>query len=1345
MNCSPSFDSVFGPAVALCRRHFDFTIPFEESMLSILPSSIFLIVGCLNLRRNIHRPRKSEINWLYFSKLLLIAVCFVLEVALLVEYCRPDAFKTRCTVAATIISVVVVLVMIALSHAEHTTSVKPSVILTTYLFISVILDAVRIRTLWLSMQKTEISILFTTTTGVKLAILILENIPKTLIPTSVDKGISPEELSGIFGLSLFTWILPIMKLGFRKTLAIDDLYVIDGEMASEYLGHKTQREWNRVAVIPRLFLTGFTFSQPFLVNRMIRYLQNDHEENLSTGYGLLGAYALVYIGIAIATGWYQHLTNRWIIMTRGSLITLIYNKTLTMSSTEDERLSMSLMSNDVQRIIAGLRPLHETLACTLEAGLAIWLLELQIRWATVGVVVYIGERQRVWIQASQKRVNATANMLGLIKEIKMLGLESRFRSILESFRDHELKVSKAYRHLTLMSIVLSYSTSILSPIVVFAIYTTIANRDHEPLDTSRMFTTLTLISLLGTPLITLFQSLPSLRSALSCFQRIQVFVECAPRDDYRVLIQPGNSSCSILVSHEKSSNIASTFVSANPSTDAIVIHDASFAWLQGKVAILRNISLRVAHGKLLMVVGPVGSGKSLLMKAMLGEVAILKGCISLSDQIGYCDPTPWLRNTSVRQNIIAALPFDEAWYSTVLHACAIDKDIERFANGDLHAVGSGGINLSGGQKQRIALARAIYARRRLLILDDVFSGIDMETEGLIFHRLWGSNGLLRRLQATVVLATHATHRLRYSDQIFVLSTEGVPLEQGTFDRLTASDGYIASLYSGSESNRQDSQELQRDTIAYNAKEEKNMVAIGAMHSSIFAMTAVAFGVFLKIPDVWVTLWSNAKAKTPNQRTAYWLGIYSMFQILAIVSLATSIWHLMSRFTTSSGKRLHTYLLNSVLGFSQDMLLVDNTLPYDLFNTAIEMVTCIVQLAIMAISSVYIIAIYPLILLLLYFLQRFYLRTSKQLRVMELEAKSPLYEQFLETISGICSVRAFSYQWAFRTQNDQLLDDSQRPLYTLWALQAWLGVVLDLTVASLALIVVGLAIGLRDKVQSASIGVALLNLTSLGETIKNVLTEWTSLENSMGAISRLESFNRETPSENLASEVQQPPANWPSVGRVEFKAVKASYRQDFTLALDDISLSIEAGQKIAVCGPSGSGKSSIVVALLGMLELSHGSISIDGVDLSTFSRHEIRSRLSSVTQEPCYFPGTFRLNLDPANSISEERVSTILHKVELWTKIQQEGGLDAQLCFDAFSHGQKQLFCLARAILKTSKILILDEATSSVDKETAETMERVIAEECQERTIIAVIHRLESIKYYDRIINLDNGKLIAEGT
>ncbi|KAL7953907.1 hypothetical protein V8C34DRAFT_320442 [Trichoderma compactum] len=538
--------------------------------------------------------------------------------------------------------------MMALSHTEHTTSVKPSAVLTAYLSIVVILDAVRIRTLWLSMQETRISILFTTATGIKLAILILENTPKTLLPTSVDKGISPEELSGIFGLSLFTWILPIMKLGFRKTLVIDDLYTIDREMASKYLGHKTQREWDIVTdsvetpgklrkgtliwiisktlstsifvpVLPRLCLTGFTFSQPLLVNRMLKYLQNSHEESLSNGYGLLGAYALLYIGITIATGCYQRLTNRWIIMTRGSLTTPIYNKTLTMSNAEDERLSISLMSNNVQRIIAGPRLLHETWACTLEAGLAIWLLELQIRWATVGVVVvfltctgltllvskYIGERQRAWIQASQKRVNATANMLGMIKEIKM------------------------------------------------------------------------------------------------------------------VLIQPeplSNPSSSIIASHEKSSDIVSTFASENPN-----------------------------------------------------------------------------------------------------------KDNERFTNGDLHAVGSGGINLSGGQKQRIALARAIYARRELLILDDVFSGIDKETEGLIFHRLWGSNGLLRRLQATVVLATHATHRLWYADQIFVLSAEGVPLEQGTLDGLIASNGYIASVYSGLESNGQDSQEDKGDTMTCKTEEEKNIV------------------------------------------------------------------------------------------------------------------------------------------------------------------------------------------------------------------------------------------------------------------------------------------------------------------------------------------------------------------------------------------------------------------------------------------------------------------------------------------------------------------------------------------
>ncbi|KAL6807485.1 P-loop containing nucleoside triphosphate hydrolase protein [Trichoderma camerunense] len=1435
MDCSPSLDNVFGPIVAPCRRQFDFTFLFEESILSILPSSLFLVVVCYNIRTKVCRKQKSQLNSLYTFKLLLISIYFALEVAMLVEHYRSSVFKTPYTIPAAIMSVVTVLAMGALSHIEHTTSVRPSATLSAYLFISLIFDAARVRTLWLSMQNRSVSVLFTTTIGFKVAILILENTSKKLLPSLVDGGTSPEELCGIFSLSLYTWILPIIKLGYRKTLTIDDLYSIDNEMSSEVLGLNAQQEWDSITTqtlgrhrkgtlvwvvckvlntsiivpaVPRLLLTGFTFAQPFLVNRMIKLLQNIHDESLSIGYGLLGAFVLVYIGIAIATAWYQRFTNRWIIMIRGILITLIYNKTLTMRSTEDERLGMSLMSNDVQRIVAGLKNLHETWACTLQAGLAIWLLEQQVGWATVGPVVvfltctslifvisnYTGERQRVWILATQKRVNATVNMLGLLKPLKMLCLESRYQSILETLRDQELSVSKGYRHLTTISIVLSYSTAILSPITVFVIYTAIAKPEHKTLDISRTFTSLTLITLLGAPLITLFQYLPSLRSALSCLQRIQVFLDGKFHHDYRALIrhQPSRDLHSqSLELPEKMSEVTSTLVSANLGTiDAVVIHEASFAWLPEKAAALRRISVRIAHGKLLMVIGPVGSGKSLLTKAILGEVAIVGGNISLSsNELGYCGQTIWLRNTTVRENIIAGSPFDEVWYSTVVHACAMDVDIGRFANGDLHVVGSGGVNLSGGQKQRIALARAIYARRKLLILDDIFSGIDAKTEGLIFHRLWGFNGLLRQLQTTVVLATHATHNLRYSDQILALSADGAQLEQGTLEELLTLNGHVASIYNTFDRSGKDSLHIEGDIIDHNAGEEKNEVttglsmkntepekphqakdgaiyryyyqAIGPVHSSIFAITALAFGVLLKIPDIWVKLWSDAEAKAPNQKPTYWIAIYSMFQILAIISLATSIWHLMSRFTISSGKRLHSLLLSSVLmspfsfithvgvgaivnRFSQDLLLVDSTLPYALFDTATEMITCIIQLATMAISSVYIIAIYPFTFLLLYVLQRIYLRTSKQLRVMDLEATSPLYEHFLETTSGIYSIRAFSWQSAFRAQNNLLVDSSQRPMYTLWALQAWLGLVLDLIVASLALTVAGLAIGLRDSVNPSSIGVALLNLTSLGGTLKNVVMEWTSLENSMGAISRLESFNRATPSERYAhaGENQKPPEDWPNMGRVEFKEVTASYRYNSTLALDRISLLVEAGQRVAICGPSGSGKSSIILCLLGMLETSHGSIIVDGIDLSTISRQQICSRLGCVPQEPCYYPGSFRLNLDPSNCVSDDRVNTVLRKVRLHDKIQQEGGLDAQLCFDTFSHGQKQLFCLARAILKHSKILILDEATSSVDNETIELIEQVIIEECQDLTVISVIHRSESMKYYKKVFNLNNGKLVA---
>jgi ATP-binding cassette, subfamily C (CFTR/MRP), member 1 len=244
-------------------------------------------------------------------------------------------------------------------------------------------------------------------------------------------------------------------------------------------------------------------------------------------------------------------------------------------------------------------------------------------------------------------------------------------------------------------------TSIMAPVLVFSAFTAIARQDHETLNTSRMFTSLTLISLLGAPLVELFQAFPIFIAALACFQRVQIFLENESWQDYRLFFQQETMPSIGSWSPERSGTTELADIPVR-AEHAIVIQNASFSYFLDKGAIIQNINLQVAHGDPLAVIGPVGSGKSLLLKALLGEVPKLAGSVSLfSNKVGFCDQTPWLANTIVRQNVVGNLDFEDSWYSAVIHACAIDEDIERLPGGDFYCVGTGGVNLSGGQKQRV--------------------------------------------------------------------------------------------------------------------------------------------------------------------------------------------------------------------------------------------------------------------------------------------------------------------------------------------------------------------------------------------------------------------------------------------------------------------------------------------------------------------------------------------------------------------------------------------------------------------------------------------------------------------
>ncbi|KAK6217677.1 RAS2 protein [Pestalotiopsis sp. IQ-011] len=1309
---------------------------------------------------------------------------------------------SKAQIAAAVLVFVNGLLLLLVSHAEHTRSVSPSTLINVYLVFTLLFDCVIVRTLWLLRDVDVVAKLFTSAAVTKLLVLAVEAWEKRSILLAQYRELSPEATSGILNRTVFWWLNPLMKAGFGRLLTDQDLFPIHDSLDATKLLDNAQRAWSSAnkskknalfgstllackwvflsGVLPRLCLIALKYTQPFLIERTTGFT-GDLSQPDEIGWGLTGAWLVVFLGLAICNGFYYHMTYRFVTAARGSLCGMIYCKTLDLSATAlDESIAVTLMSTDTENICLTFANLHEVWASPVECGVALYLLYRNLGLAaltpmTVTIIAtmsimqlarFMGNAQRTWIRGTQTRVDVTASMLGSMKEVKMLGLSDLLTKTVQKLRVKELNLASKYRRLLSFRVFLGSSTQTIAPLATFATFVIVSRGSGQPLDVASAYSSLSLIYLLSDPIAIVIRTIPMLSAAKACFERIHHFLLSESCDDMRQSLSQGSSEDAISSESTRSENPASRELQNLETQPALyhgaplmMVSDASFGWSFTEPPILKDISCTVRSQHFTFVIGNVGSGKSTLMKALLGEIRQIKGSIYTGlREVALASQEPWIQNLTIRENILGAATYNKAWYDRVISACSLEQDILELPNQDETKTGSAGVSLSGGQKQRVTLARAVYSRKKVVFLDDVFAGQDAGTEEHIYQNLFAKDGLFRETGTTVVCITNTRSFQELQSNTNYL--QGLQIKQNGIGQVEGKAD--SSLVDRSVMPRRQTPEQQpAATTGFVGELATYGYYLGSSpwwYSILFGALIIFYSAGFKSTELLLSFWTG---RTNTEETNnFYLGFYGMLSGIAIAGITGGAYFWLTVMVPLNSEVLHARLLNTVMGaplsffsntdvgvttnrFSQDMSVIDTELPYTLIDFALNITTAVMAAVLMCVFSGYFAATLPPIILFCWLLQKFYLKTSRQIRLLDLEAKSPLFTQFLDLLQGLSSVRAFAWQDRFKERYLNLLDASQRPYYLLFCIQRWLGLVLDLMVAVLATILMVLVVKLRVEFSPRFVALAVLNVTSFSQSLAHVIKDWTQLETSFGAVARVKQFCGETEREDLPHERDPVPESWPSRGHISIKNLTAAYTSDGEPVLHNINLDIPAGSTVGICGRSGSGKSSLMACLLRMMEVGSDSrIEIDGIDITSLPRQAVRAAVAVVPQHPFFLKNTnVRGNLVPIGQQADERILAVLHRLEMRDAIERMGGLDSMLDMDRLSQGQRQLLCLARAVLADKRIIVLDEASSNVDERSERLIRQVIREQFVGCTVIAVAHRLGAVADFDRVAVMGGGRIL----
>ncbi|KAF8927650.1 P-loop containing nucleoside triphosphate hydrolase protein [Dissophora ornata] len=812
---------------------------------------------------------------------------------------------------------------------------------------------------------------------------------------------------------------------------------------------------------------------------------------------------------------------------------------------------------------------------------------------------------------------------------------------------------------------------------------------------------------------------------------------------------------------------------------------------------LKNIDLKIPRGQLVAIVGSVGSGKSSLLNALVGEMRKTRGTMEYGGTIGYCPQSAWIQNATVKDNILFGLPLDEARYQRVIKDCALERDIEILPDGDMTEIGERGINLSGGQKQRVNIARAVYFDADVVLLDDPLSAVDAHVGKYLFQ-----NCIMGALQGkTRVLVTHQLHVLPQVDYVICMK-DGEIVERGTFQELMLNDGEFSSLmkaHGGIEEAESEKEEVDETNVdpassadpekvseggndkkkdAASADKPKGLMSqeersTGSVDGTIYRNYVEAAGGVYLIPLMLFLLTMTQVAKVGNDLWLSWWTADDLHEsqkfymiFYAVWGIAQGVLQFISGFYFSiagarAAKALHQKSLQNIfraptsffdttpLGriinrFSKDVDACDNLLSeaYRMFTgTASNVISTFILIAV--IFPYFLIPLVPM-LIFYYYAAVYYRFSSRELRRIDSILRSSLYAHFSETLSGMATIRAYRVQERFMERNAFFIDLENRPYFMSYSIQRWLGVRLETIANTLVLCTSLLGVCGRFQISPSTIGLVLSYSMSVTGTFNWCVRQFAEVENNMNAVERLHHY-----SEGLEVEApaiipdNRPAESWPSTGAISIRNLEMRYRPELPTVLHNLSLDIKGGEKIGVVGRTGAGKSSIMMALFRLVEPTKGTMEIDGVDICKIGLFDLRTHLAIIPQDPVLFSGTIRFNLDPFQKRTDQELWEVLDRSDLKNYVAScDGGLDSQVSEfgENLSVGQRQLLCLARAMLTRARVIIMDEATASVDVATDVMLQKAIRVDFAESTVLTIAHRLNTVIDYSRVLVLDQGEI-----